>query len=72
MLSPIVPPEPLVVLGAGTVVEAGSAESFAAATVGAETGAVILAFTPRDAEALMRGRARARPSTSTPSPATTA
>ncbi|HWE47420.1 MAG TPA: ribonucleotide reductase [Caulobacteraceae bacterium] len=59
-LGPIVPPEPLVVLGSGTVVEAGSAEAFAAAAVGAETGALILAFAPRDAEALMRARSAPR------------
>ena len=58
--SPVVPPEPLVVLGSGAVVEAGSAESFAAAAVGAETGAVILAFAPRDAEALMRAESAPR------------
>jgi ribonucleoside-diphosphate reductase alpha chain len=54
------PPEPLVVLGSGAVVEAGSPEAFAAAAAGAETGALILAFTPRDAEALMRARSAPR------------
>jgi ribonucleoside-diphosphate reductase alpha chain len=53
-------PEPLVVLGSSTVVEAGSAEAFAAAVTGAETGSLILAFTPRDAEALMRARSAPR------------
>ncbi len=53
-------PEPLIVLANRDVVEAGSPEAFAAAATGAETGAVIVTFSPRDAEALARARGTPR------------
>jgi ribonucleoside-diphosphate reductase alpha chain len=46
--------EPLVVLATRDLVEAGTPEGAMAAAVAAETGSVILAFEPRDAEAAAR------------------
>ncbi|MBS0296243.1 MAG: ribonucleotide reductase [Proteobacteria bacterium] len=58
---PAVPqPAPLVVLADADVVEAGSPEAARAAAAGAETGAVHMAFSPRDAEALARARSAPR------------
>jgi ribonucleoside-diphosphate reductase alpha chain len=53
-------PEPLIVLAPREVLEAGSPEAALAAEAGAATGAVSLAFTPRDAEALARAAAAPR------------
>ena len=57
---PIPAPAPLVVLADADVVEAGSPEAAKAAAAGAETGAVQLAFSPHDAEALARARSAPR------------
>lgn len=51
---------PLIVLAPRDVVEAGSAEAVLAADAGAESGALSLCFSPRDADALARAASAPR------------